>query len=56
MQIVGTKCERIIFSRRVNRRPSDEEARSVRNKQRKDSSSRTRRLEEIINYPMYTVL
>ena len=29
--------EKDIFSRRVNRRPSDEEARSVRNKQGKDS-------------------
>ena len=39
--------EKDIFSRRVNRRPSDEEARSVRNKQGKDYSSRTRRLEEL---------
>ena len=35
-----------IFSRRVTGRPSDEEARSVRNKQGKDPLSRTRRLEE----------
>ena len=35
-----------IFSRRVTGRPSDEGARSVRNKQGKDSLSCTRRLEE----------
>ena len=41
---VGVR-DKDIFSQRVNGRPSDEGARSVRSKQGKDSSSRTRRLE-----------
>ena len=47
--------EKDIFYRRVNRRPSDEEARSVRNKQGKDSSSRTRRLEELYIFQLKVV-
>ena len=47
--------EKDIFYRRVNRRPSDEEASSVRNKQGKDSSSRTRRLEELYIFQLKVV-
>ena len=47
--------EKDVFYRRVNRRPSDEEARSVRNKQGKDSSSRTRRLEELYIFQLKVV-
>ena len=47
--------EKDIFYLRVNRRPSDEEARSVRNKQGKDSSSRTRRLEELYIFQLEAV-
>ena len=39
----------------MNRRPSDEEARSVRNKQGKDSSSRTRRLENVYIFQLEVV-
>ena len=44
-----------IFSQRVNGRPSDEGARSVRSKQGKDSSSRTRRLEEFYIFQLEVV-
>ena len=47
--------EKDIFSRRVNRRLSDEEARSVRNKQGKDSSSRTERLQELYMFQLEVV-
>ena len=47
-----------IFSRRVTGRPSDEGARSVRNKQGRDFLSRTRRLEEfyIFQFEVVTVV
>ena len=48
--------EKDIFSRRVNRRPSDKEARSVRNRQGKDSSSRTRRFEELYIFQLEVVI
>ena len=44
-----------IFSQRVNGRPSDEGERSVRSKQGKDSSSRTRRLEELYIFQLEVV-
>ena len=44
-----------IFSRRVNGGPSEEGAMSVRNKQGKDSSSRTRRLEEFYIFQLEVV-
>ena len=44
-----------IFSRRVTGRPSDEGARSAGSKQGKDSSSRTRRLEEFYIFQLEVV-